>query len=364
MNNDILLEALIEDYVNGKLNAAEQLAFEELRRNNPQVDHRVVTHNVFLERLHQYKTVLDLRIKMDEVHQEIDVEAISAQVRPHPSRIVRIWRNNRSAITVAASFLILASAVLLSYYSQTRQEGNLQLLDRKVSQLNQSQNHIIRVMNSGAGKSSTPATPAKFGGTGFAVSANGYILTNYHVIKDADSLYIQNNKGDSYKVKKYYMDPINDIAILKVTDPSFLNLGALPYGVKKQSAEIGEEVYTLGYPKDDVVLGNGYVSSKTGINGDSVAYQIAVAVSPGNSGGPLLDNGGNIVGVINGKEMKADGAAFAVKPRYIIEALNAIPKDSLNKRLSYKKRNTLLGMKRDKQVAHIQDFVFMIKVYN
>lgn len=362
MNNEIQLESIIEDYLNGKLNEAERQAFEQLRSQDPMVDHKVVAHKVFLESMQQYAKVLSLKTQMDNAHAQIDVEAISAKVKPHPSKIVRIWRNNKSAIAIAASFLILASAVLLSTYSQTKQEVNLRLLDRKVSQLNQSQNNIIRVISNDAQKANR--NPAKFGGTGFAISSNGYILTNFHVIKDADSLYIQNSQGLSYKVKKFYTDPINDIAILKVTDLSFQNLGTVPYSIKKTSASIGESVYTLGYPKDDVVLGDGYVSSKTGINGDTLAYQVAIPVNPGNSGGPLLDNNGNIVGVINGKEDKADGAAFAVKSRYIMEALNAIPQDSLSKRVAYGKRSILQGLKRQKQVEKIQDYVFMIKVYN
>jgi serine protease Do len=362
MNNDIQLESIIEDYLNGKLNADEVAAFEQLRSNDPVVDHKVVAHKVFLESMQQYAHVLALKAQMDNAHNLIDVPSISAKVKPHPSKIVRMWRNNKAAIAIAASFVIMVSVVLLSYYSKTKQEGNLQLLDRKISQLNQSQNNIIRVITNDA-KKATHA-PAKFGGTGFAISSNGYILTNYHVIKGADSLYIQNNKGISYKVKKYYTDPTNDIAILKVIDLGFENLGTLPYSIKKTSAGIGERVYTLGYPKDDVVLGDGYVSSKTGINGDTLAYQIAVTVNPGNSGGPLLDNNGNIVGVINGKESKADGAAFAVKSRYIMEAVNAIPQDSLSKRVAFGKRSVLQGLKRHKQVEKIQDYVFMIKVYN
>ena len=361
MNNDIQLESIIEDYLNGKLNPTELAAFEQLRNNDPVVDHKVVAHKVFLEFMQQHADALALKAQMDIAHNQIDVASISAKVKPHSSKVVRIWRNNKSAIAIAASFLIMASVVLLSY-SQTQQEGDLKLLDRKVSQLNQSQNNIIRVISNDAQKANR--TPAKFGGTGFAISSNGYILTNYHVIKGADSLYIQNNKGVSFKVKKFYTDPVNDIAILKVTDLSFENLGAMPYSIKITSAGIGESVYTLGYPKDDVVLGDGYVSSKTGINGDTLAYQVAIPVNPGNSGGPLLDNNGNIVGVINGKEDKTDGAAFAVKSRYIIEALNAIPQDSLNKRVAYGKKSILQGLKRQKQVETIQDYVFMIKVYN
>lgn len=361
MRNEIELESIIEDYLNGKLTADERNAFEQLRNNDPIVDHKVVAHKVFLDSMKQYADILLLKEQMDAAHDRIDVAAISEKVKPHPSRIVRMWRNNRSAIAVAASFLILASIVILG---QRKQDGSLQLLDRKINKLDKNQSDIRRVIaNDTRKRSNTNIAPAKFGGTGFAISSNGYILTNFHVIKDADSIYIQNSRGISYKAKPFYTDPINDIAILKINDNSFRNLGTLPYSIKKTGTAIGEMVYTLGYPKDDIVLGNGYVSSKTGINGDSLAYQVAISVDPGNSGGPLLDNKGNIVGVINGKEDKTEGAGFAVKSKYIMEALNSIPQDSLSKRVAYGKKSPLEGLERTKQVAKIQDYVFMIKVY-
>ncbi len=357
MRNEIELEAIIEDYLNGKLTVEEQKAFEQLRNNDPIVDHKVVAHKVFLESMKQYANILTLKQQMDASHEQIDVAAISAKVKPHPSRIIRIFRNNKAAIAVAASFLVLASVV---YLGQTKQDGNMQLLNNRVNEIKGSQDNIIRVFN----EPRVPnTTPAKYGGTGFAISSNGYVLTSYHVIKGADSVYIQNSKGISFKAKAYYTDAVNDIAILKVDDSSFENLNSLPYSIKKNSTGIGELVYTLGYPKEDVVLGNGYVSSKTGLNGDTLAFQVAIPVYPGNSGGPLLDNNGNIVGVIKGKENKADGAAFAVKSKYIMEALNAIPQDSLRKRIEYSKISPLQGLKRKDQVAKMQDYVFMIKVY-
>lgn len=361
MRNEIELESIIEDYLNGKLTAEERSAFEQLRSNDPIVDHKVVAHKVFLDSMKQYANILQLKEQMDAAHDKIDVAAISEKVKPHPSRMVRMWRNNRSAIAVAASFLILAAVTLFSYYSQREQLGNIKLLDRRIDKLDKSQGDIIRVIKNDVKHSNR--TPAKFGGTGFAISSNGYILTNFHVIKDADSIYIQNNKGVSYKARPFYTDPINDIAILKVNDNSFRNLGTLPYSIKKTGTAIGEMVYTIGYPKDDIVLGNGYVSSKTGMNGDSLAYQVAISVNPGNSGGPLLDNKGNIIGVINGKEEKTENVAFAVKSRYIMEALNSIPQDSLSKRVAYGKRSPLQGLQRDRQVTKVQDYVFMIKVY-
>ncbi|RZJ63804.1 MAG: serine protease, partial [Flavobacterium sp.] len=317
MRNEIELEAIIEDYLKGKLTADEQKAFEQLRANDPIVDHKVVAHKVFLESMQQYADILLLKEQMDAVHKTIDVATLSDDLKPHPSKIVRMWRNNRAAIAVAASFMALAMIMLYSIQSQTKKDGSFEALSREVTKISRSQNDLIRNIKSNSASQNT-ATPAKFGGSGFAISSNGYILTNYHVIKGADSLYVQNSKGVSFKVKAAYTDATNDIAVLKINDLSFENLGTLPYSIKMTTAGIGEAVYTLGYPKDDVVLGDGYVSSKTGINGDTIAYQVAIPVNPGNSGGPLIDNNGSIVGVINGKQDKVDGAAFAVKSKYIM----------------------------------------------
>ncbi len=363
MRNEIALESIIEDYLKGKLSPEETHAFEQLRASDPSVDHRVVTHMVFLESMKQYAEVLQLKEQMDAAHQQLDVETLSTRLRPHRSKIVRLWQSNRSAIAIVASFLFFSLIVFYSHRSQTKQEGTLKLLSGEVSKIKHSQSTLIRKVDNTAKNFSENSPAARFSGSGFAIASNGYILTNYHVIKGADSVYIQNSKGESFRVKAFYTDPINDIAILKINDLSFSNLGSLPYSIRKTGTGIGEQVYTLGYPKDDVVLGDGYVSSKTGMNGDSLAYQVAIPVNPGNSGGPLLDNHGNIVGVINGKENKTDGAAFAIKSKYIIEALNAIPQDSLQRKVPYGKRSQLQGLKRNKQVEKIQSYVFMIKVY-
>jgi serine protease Do len=165
-------------------------------------------------------------------------------------------------------------------------------------------------------------------------------------------------------VKVVYQDPQYDIAILKIIDKDFTQLANLPYKLKKVSSGMGEHVYTLGYPKDDAVLGEGYLSSNTGFGGDSLSYQVDIRVNPGNSGGPLLDNQGNIIGVISAKESQIDGAAYAIKSKYILEALHAIPQDSLQNNVAYNKKSALQGLIRTKQIEKMQDYVFMIKVYN
>ena len=363
MRNEIEIEAIIEDYLKGKLTPEEKIAFEQLRAKDSVVDHKVVAHKVFLDSMAQYATVLKLKEQMDSAHEQIDVQTLAAKFRPHPSKIVMVWRNNKSAIAIAASFLVLAMISLYSINNNTKQAGSFEAMSQDLAQIKRSQNSLIRDINKTKQVNSN-SNKARFGGTGFAIAANGYIITNYHVVRGADSVYVQNNKGVSFKVKSFYNDPVNDIAVLKINDPTFENMSSLPYSLRKTMSGIGEPVFTLGFPKDDIVLGDGYVSSRNGINGDTVAYQVAIPVNPGNSGGPLLDNNGSIVGIINGKENKTDGATFAVKSKYIMEALNAIPQDSLNKRIIYSKKSALQGLKRNKQVEKIQDYVFMIKVYN
>ncbi|NQX52932.1 trypsin-like peptidase domain-containing protein [Pedobacter panaciterrae] len=362
MRNEIELEGIIEDYLNGKLTEAEANAFEQLRLNDPTVDHKVVAHKVFLDSLKDYASNLDLKNKMDHAHDQIDVDALSRKLGPHPSFIVNMWRKNKSAIAVAASFILLTIVTIYSIQQTTEQTGSYKQMSAELSKLKSSTNNLIRDVKSSQ-NSKVPVKPVKFGGTGFAISSNGYILTSYHVVEKSDTVYVQNNKGDLYKVDITYKDPINDIAILKIIDKKF-SLGSLPYSLKKGKVGLGESVYTLGYPKDEVVLGIGYLSSQSGFNGDTLAYQLSLDVNPGNSGGPLLDNSGNVIGIINAKESYTDGATFAVKAKFLQEALSSIPQDSIVGRISSVRKSKLSKLEPSKQVSKIQDYVFMIKGYN
>ncbi|QNN43877.1 S1C family serine protease [Pedobacter roseus] len=364
MRNDLELDAIIEDYLLGKLNAQETEAFEQLRRNDATVDHKVVSHKFFLESMGTFAGQLRLKEQLNQIHAEIDVESLANALRPHPSRVVQLWRKHKSAIAVAASFLVLSLVSIYSIQHSSKQEEHYRQLSNQVNKAIKTQNSLIRKINNNTTTSDKPSVQNSFGGTGFAISTNGYILTNLHIINGADSLYVQNSKGESFKVKSVYTDPQNDIAILKISDKHFSNLSSIPYSIKRSMSSIGEMVYTLGYPKDDAVLGEGYVSSKNGFIGDTTQYQVAISVNPGNSGGPVLDNNGNLVGIISGKPDQTEGAAFAIKSKYILEAMRAIPQDSLGaNKLSANKKSLLSGLKRTKQIEKIQDYVFMIKAY-
>ena len=363
MKSEIDIIKRIEAYLFQEMTAEELENFEGERRNDAVLDHRVVEHLDFLKSLKSFGEKRDLMLAMNEIHEDIDVVALTGQYLEQPSPVVSMWRKYKRNLAVAASVAIIFTLITLLSTGQFDTENhvpNYSELKRDMETIKRSQNALIRNINS----KDMPIAESQYGGTGFALSSDGYLVTNYHVVKGADSIYVQNNKGESFKVQTVYIDPAFDIAVLQIADPAFKSLSPLPYTFKKTNSELGEDVYTIGYPKDDVVYGKGYLSSATGFGGDSIAYQISIPVNPGNSGGPLMDGRGNVIGMVSGKQTQADGAAFAVKSDFILKAINDIPEDSLKQKIVINKRNTLAGLNRTQQIKKMQDFIFIVKVYN
>src|SRR5690606_17768117 len=166
-------------------------------------------------------------------------------------------------------------------FKKSKSDNTYSALKRDMESIKKSHNALVRNVNSKAANANRNVSASQFGGTGFALSGNGYVVTNYHVVQGADSVYIQNNKGESFKTQTVYVDPVYDIAVLYIDDQAFTPMGNLPYTFKKSAADLGEDVYTIGYPRDEVVLGKGYLSAQTGFGGDSIQYQVSIPVNPG-----------------------------------------------------------------------------------
>jgi len=134
-------------------------------------------------------------------------------------------------------------------------------------------------------------------GTGFFITRDGYILTCLHVVQDAARIEVY--EGDkTYPASLIRSDPKNDLAILKING-SFQALAFSPH----RSAKMGQDVFTVGYPNPGLQgvsakYTKGTISSLTGFQDDLRLYQISIPIQPGNSGGALLDEHGNILGVV------------------------------------------------------------------
>jgi serine protease Do len=366
MRENQLLE-MIESYLNGEMTVEESAQFDALRKKDATIDTKIAEHKEFTALLKQYNDRLSLQSRLDEIHDEIDVHTLKEDLMAHPSWIVQLWRHHHSKISVAASVAIIA--ILITLYSTgdlSNRDPRFQQLKADVERVKKEQyklgaktDDIIK-----SGKATGPSITAKFRGTGFALTGNGYVVTNYHVVNGADSVYVQNAAGESFHTKVVYTEPQYDVAILQINDPAFKNLGAIPYNFKKAKSDLGENIYTIGFPGDDLKFGFGAVTAGTGFHGDTTEYEMYIPVNPGNSGGPVIDEKGNVIGVITGKQTQTLGVAFAVKSNYLLKAIQSIPADSLNKPLVLNTKNSLASLSRTQQIKKLRNYVFMVQVYN
>ena len=202
--------------------------------------------------------------------------------------------------------------------------------------------------------------------TALAITQNGYLVTSQHVVDGSTSFSVilnNNNILTTYDASIVLEDKNNDLAILKINDPKFQKLNPIPFTIKPSLAEVGEDVYALGYPLsttmgNELKVTDGIVSSKTGFQGDITSYQVSAPIQPGNSGGPLLDKKGNLIGIISAKHKGAENVSYAVKSSYLINLIN-----TLDKAPTLPTKNLLSGKTLSDQIKLIKDFIFMIEVY-
>ena len=177
-------------------------------------------------------------------------------------------------------------------------------------------------------QSSKDRQPKKWQGTGFALN-NGYVATNYHVANNAKTILIYQYKNDGtrqeYNAKLVASDKVNDVAILKIDDSNFKGFGTIPYAIKSGVCEVGESVWALGFPMADIMgeevkFTDGKISARSGVDGMTSVYQISVPIQHGNSGGPLFDTKGNIVGITSSglnRDLQTENVNYAIKSSYL-----------------------------------------------
>jgi S1-C subfamily serine protease len=163
-----------------------------------------------------------------------------------------------------------------------------------------------------------PPTPQSGTGSGFFVSKMGHVITNAHVVHNCNKVTVGDNANKQVPAKIINTDRSNDLALLKLSTLEMasaesksliqkLNIAVVPLASKgllrSEDVRLGEKVLVAGYPFGDIFsntikVTGGLVSATRGAGDDSGQFQLDAAVQPGNSGGPIYDSSGNIVGVV------------------------------------------------------------------
>jgi serine protease Do len=361
-----LLEA-VERYLLNEMNPEEKVQFEQLRKTNPEVDQLVVEHTLFLSQLNKFGEVKNFKASLHEVHNNlISTGAIKEQ--PSKAVVKQIWKRYKRVMAVAASIAGI-TAMLIAGMINSRKANTAELeqlsqdyvrTKRTVDQLKKQ----VEVSSSEKIPKAPQNVEVKSGGTGFLIDGKGFLITNAHVVAGSTSVIVQNNKGQEFRAITIHLNPASDIAILKIDDNDFKSQTTLPYGIRKSGAEIGETLFTLGFPREEIVYNEGYMSAKTGFHGDTVSCQIGVAANPGNSGGPVFNKNGEVIGIINTRQVAAQGVVFAITSKNIFTLLEAISKtDTTLQKIKLPSGSAIKGMDRVQQIKKIEDCIYMVRSY-
>ena len=208
----------------------------------------------------------------------------------------------------------------------------------------------------------------KGNGSGLIISKDGYIITNNHVIENTNKIeveFILNEEIKKFNAEIVQVDKVNDLAIIKISDSNFTGVDDLPYNFKTRSSDVGTKVYAYGYPMALSIMGkeikitDGIISSKSGFEGDITSYQITAPIQGGNSGGPLFDDKGNLLGInssgIN-KEI-ADNVGYTIKSSYILNLIDVLPKN-----IELPTNDKLRYLPLTEQIKEISKYVVLIKI--
>jgi S1-C subfamily serine protease len=364
--DDILLLETIERYLKGELDVNEREAFENLRKSTPEIDQMVVEHNMFLHQIEGYGDRREFKHRLYELHSDLEERGeINSDAIHSGGKVFSLWQRYRKVTSIAASIAGLTAlviSILVTYFTPAN-NSQIKELSRQMKMLNHNLNVQGKQINEIKSKAPEDERPVN-GGTSFLIDGKGYLITNAHVVKGSSTIIVTNNKGQEFKAKIIYVNNDKDLAFLKIEDEDFKPVGLLPYRIKKNDIDLGEQIFTLGFPREEIVYNEGYLSAKTGYNGDTLTCQIAVSANPGNSGGPVLNKNGEVIGILSTAQQNAEGVVFAIKSKNIYKAIYELQKeDSAYERIKVPSASQLRGVDRIRQIKQIQECVYMVKSF-
>ena len=212
---------------------------------------------------------------------------------------------------------------------------------------------------------------SKSSGSGFFLTIDGVLATNAHVVEGASSIEVTvtNEVGTfTYRAKVILVDGNNDVALLQIDDEKFKGLSQIPYGILENS-DVGAKVFTIGYPLNDVMginykVTDGIISSKSGIADDVRYYQISVPLQPGNSGGPLFNKEGNVIGItssrLNGQAVgtQIENVNYAIKSSYLLNLYTMLPNS-----VKLSSTSQVSTKEFQEQIKILKNYVLLIKIF-
>jgi len=238
------------------------------------------------------------------------VQRALSELKPYfPENFAPKPKKKRFSFAAVLGTIVICFAVLLSYFAWIKPANTEKVLTHV--------RHATVIIYA-----TDEAMENYTSGSGFFIDANGTIATNYHVIQDGELLLVKPFADEDYYLASVLaVDVTNDLALLQIAD-SYEVTDYLSFSDKK--ARIGDSIYVSGYPRGiDLTISNGIVSNTEhyAIEEPSPYYMITAAISPGNSGGPVVNESGKVIGIATAKYLDAENVNLARPVSYLKELL-------------------------------------------
>ncbi len=280
--------------------------------------------------------------------------------------------------TLAASLLalvLLSQFYLYTLLDKTNNNEELIKLSKDIEFIkkNQWSNNSLPVTTSEKVSKIPKTTTSISTGTGIMIDPKGYILTNAHILKGKQAIVINANKKEFRANVILKIDSI-DLVILKIDDTDYISQKTpFPITIRPIKVKLGEDVFALSnvFGKD-LVFAKGYIGCTSGFNNDTNYYQIDMSAFPGNSGSPVFDKNGSIVGLLSYKQKSIESISYSLKNRQIFhiikELQNRLKSDNNNfSDLPQLKiqlpKNGAFKPELTKQISILEPYIFAVKAY-
>jgi serine protease Do len=350
------LHELLELYSLDLLENSDKAAVEELLANDPQVRKQLNEHLAFIR-------LINHKAKKDLIHEQLTLIRKENRTTLHrlndglSFHLKKYWKTASVAASVACLASLLTFSIVKNKYDSlliSNNENLTKVANAVAIVANNNKEVIKKVKNA----SVQPVGDLKQSGTCFAITNNGYAITNAHVVNSSKDIYVYTADDVAHRANVVSLDAELDIAVLKIDEADFkFSAQGIPYGFDVQSNNIAERVFTVGYPKNSIVYSEGYISSEFGRNDDSSRYQMMLPSDPGVSGSPVFNAKGNVVAVINSRESRGSSTTYALKAKKLNDFLKGIED------LNISRNNSLNNLSRAQQIKRVKNYVYIVKIF-
>ncbi len=195
-------------------------------------------------------------------------------------------------------------------------------------------------------------------GTCFLMNEEGYFFTVNHLVNDSEKLRLQQKDlGITFEAEVIYVDTSYDFAILKSNNFIRNYFETYPFIAARNAPELGDPVFSMGYPKKDIVYSPGAISSDTGYESDSAYIELSMPVNGGNSGGPVFSDDGELIAIITARNLEKQSVGYALKYSTVLEIISGIPWKS---NIDLSKNNTPSFSTRSERVKYYRPYIFEV----